>query len=685
MKKNILALLVITFLVVVGCTLVPQQPSAPTQSGGEEQAAPAASAGGSLSGDAATIAQERGLSPDDITAALKTYVPTGVHDEYVIFASGGHGGQILVMGVPSMRLLKVIGVFTPEPWQGWGYGVGNEVLDEGNVGDKELRWADTHHPALSETEGDYDGEFVFINDKAASRVAVVDLKDFETKQIVKNPIAINDHGGTFVTPNTEYVIEGGQYAAPLAWEYAPISDYNDEYRGHVTFWKFDRDAGRIDEEASFSLELPPYWQDLCDSGKLVSEGWIFCNSLNAERATGGIEKGNPPFEAGVSQGDTDYLHILDLNKLESLVESGQTVEVNGFPVIAMQTAVDAGALFMTPEPKSPHGVDITPDGAFAVVSGKLDPHVTVYSFEKIMETIEAEKWDTDDYGVPVLALEDVMEAQVELGLGPLHTQFDNQGYAYTSLFLDSAVARWSLGGDFADQNPEDPWTLVSKIPVHYNIGHLLTAEGDTVDPDGKYLVSMNKWAIDRFQNVGPLLPQNFQLIDIDNTGENMQLLYDAPIGIGEPHYAQMIKADKLDPWEVYPEIGWDPHTGEVSPNAVAPGEEKITRNGNDVEVFMTVVRSHFTPEHVEIKEGDNVTWHITNIERAYDATHGFAIPGYNINVSLEPGEHQTIEFVADMPGTFSYYCTEFCSALHLEMKGYMLVEPADGSSAMLNE
>ncbi len=685
MQRNILILIVLTFLIVAGCSLVPQSPqspAAPSERGGSQEAA--GPAGSGLSAEAAAIAEARGLSPDDITAALKTYLPTGVHDEYAIFSSGGHSGQVLVIGVPSMRLLKVIGVFTPEPWQGWGYGAGNEVLAEGNVSGKEVRWADTHHPAISETGGDYDGQYLFINDKANARVAVIDLRDFETKQLVKNPVAINDHGGTMVTPNTEYVIEGGQYAAPLGWEYAVLDSYNDEYRGMVTLWKFDRDKGRIDQDNSFTIELPPYWQDLCDAGKLASEGWIFCNSFNAERATGGIESGNPPFEAGASQGDTDYLHIINLVKAEEVFKAGKTIEVNDFPVISLQTAVDEGILYLTPEPKSPHGVDITPDGKFLVVSGKLDPHVTVYSFDKIMAAIEAGQGDTDDYGVPVLALDEVKEAQVEVGLGPLHTQFDNQGYAYTSLFLDSAVARWTLGGDFADLHPEEPWQLVSKIDVHYNIGHLLTAEGDTVSPDGKYLVAMNKWAIDRFANVGPLLPQNFQLIDIDNTGDNMQLLYDMPIGLGEPHYAQMIKYDKLSPWEVYPEIGWDPHSQAVSPNAVQAGEEKVVRNGNQVEVFMTAVRSHFTPEHVEIQQGDHVIWHITNIERAYDATHGFSIPAYNINLSIEPGEHITFEFDAEEPGVFSYYCTEFCSALHLEMTGYLLVKP-DGASAMLDK
>jgi len=200
-------------------------------------------------------------------------------------------------------------------------------------------------------------------------------------------------------------------------------------------------------------------------------------------------------------------------------------------------------------------------------------------------------------------------------------------------------------------------------------------EGDTDRPDDKYLVSLNKWSVDRFQGVGPLLPQNFQLIDIDNTGERMRLLYDMPIGLGEPHYAQIIKADKLDPWDVYPEVGWDSLAQAVKPDAPRSGEERIERDGNRVEIWMTAIRSHFNPAIVEINKGDHVTWHITNIERAKDAVHGFALPAYNVNLSLEPGETQTIDFVADQDGVFSFYCTEFCSALHLEMTGYFLVRP----------
>lgn len=625
------------------------------------------------SADWQAIADERGLTEEDLRAAMMTYTPSGVIDPYVMFASGGHSGQMFVIGVPSMRLIRTIAVFTPEPWQGYGFGAGEEVLAGGDINGREVRWADTHHPALSETDGDYDGQWVFINDKANGRVAVIDLRDFETKQIINNPLFLNDHGGTFVTPNTEYIIEGGQYAQPLGSEFAPLSDYEGSYRGMITFWKFDREAGRIDMSQSFAMELPPYWQDLCDSGKLVSDGWVFCNSINTELATGGIESGNPPFEAGASRNTTDYMHIINLHAAVEVYEAGNTVEIEGMQVIPLETAVENNLLFFTPEPRSPHGVDIAPGGDFIVVSGKLDPHVTIYSFQKIMDAIAAGTSETDQYGVPVLPYESVLEAQVEVGLGPLHTQFGPDGYAYTSLFLDSAVARWSIGAE--GYRPQDGWSLISKIPVQYNVGHIAAAEGDTVSPDGNFLVSLNKWSVDRFLNTGPLLPQNFQLIDIGQEGDNLQLLYDMPITAGEPHYAQIISADKLNAWEVYPEVGWNPLTQSVDPNAVTQGTEGVTRDGNDVTVRMTAVRSHFTPEHVEIQAGDHVTWTITNVERARDATHGFSIPYYGINLSIEPGETITFEFEATEPGVFSWYCTEFCSALHLEMMGYLTIQP----------
>jgi nitrous-oxide reductase len=574
---------------------------------------------------------------------------------------------VLVIGVPSMRLLKVIGVYTPEPWQGWGFGAEDthQVLAEGEMNNQPITWADTHHPALSETDGDYDGQWLFINDKANPRIAVIDLRDFETKQIVTDPLMASNHGGAFVTPNTEYVIEAAQYAAPLDGSYAPLSEYEEKYRGAITFWKFDRDAGRLNVDETFVIELPPYWQDLSDAGKGPSFGWAFLNSFCSEMATGGIMQGNPPFEAGCSANDMDYMAIVNWQAAaEVAAQPGKTVEIQGRTVIPIQTAVEEGLLYFTPEPKSPHGADVTPDGTRIIVSGKLDPHATIYSFEKIQQAIANEDFSgTDPYGVPILNFDSVIDGQVELGLGPLHTQFAGDGIAFTSLFLEPSVVKWNY----------DQMQVIEKLPVHYNVGHLSAAEGDTKSPDGNYLVALNKWSIDRFTPVGPLLPQNFQLIDI--AGPQMQLLYDSPIGIGEPHYAQMIKTDKLDVWQIYPQVGFDPRRMAPAEDPALPGEERIERRGNEVHVYMTAVRSHFTPEHIEVNRGDEVVIHLTNIEQALDATHGFAVDKHNINVSIEPGESQVVRFTANEAGVFPYYCTEFCSALHLEMVGYLLVKP----------
>ena len=613
----------------------------------------------------ADLMKQRGLTEADVSAALQTYLPTGKKDDYITFASGGHGGNMIVIGVPSMRILKYVGVFTPEPWQGFGYGDQSQaVLDGGSRFGKKITWGDMHHPALSETKGEYDGKFIFVNDKANARIAVVDLHDFVTKQIVTSTLIQSDHGATFVTPNTEYVVESTQYPAPLGGGYAPIEEFQEKYRGAAIFWKFDREKGRIDQANSFAMELPPYMQDLADAGKLDSEGWVFINSFDTEMAWGGTMEGNPPLESGASQNDMDYMHIINLKKAEEVYKAGKTKKIAGMDVIMLDTANEEGLLHLVGEPKSPHGVDVTPDGKELVVSGKLDTHATVYGFDKIKRLIEAKEYEgRDPFGVPILPFEKSIRGQVEIGLGPLHTQYDDKGNAYTSVFIESTVAKWSL----------KDLKVLEKVKVHYNVGHIVSAEGDTVSPDGGYLIAMNKWALDRFSKVGPLLPQNFQLINIDS--EPMQLLYDMPLPLGEPHYAQMIKADKLAPVDVYKPAGYDVVTDEPNPYAVKAKEERIEREGKDVHVYMTSVRSHFTPDIIRVKKGDNVHLHITNVEQAHDATHGFTIGSYNVHSSLEPGKHVDITFKADQEGTFPFYCTEFCSALHLEMAGYLLVEP----------
>ena len=611
------------------------------------------------------VMKTRGLTQKDLLAAAKTYTPTGGRDEYLAFSSGGQSGHVIVYGIPSMRILKYIGVFTPEPWQGYGFDDESKaVLAQGRIKGKDIKFGDTHHPAFSETGGEYDGRYLFINDKANPRVAVIDLHDFETKQIVVSPFFKSEHGGAFVTPNTEYVMEASQYAAPYSDDFVPLEEFNDKYRGGLTYWKFDGKKGRLDPSQSFTFELPPYSQDLSDAGKGPSNGWGFTNSFCSERYVGGIERGRPPFEAGCSQKDTDFLHVTNWKKAAELVAAGKVKKVNDAYLITMDQAVKEGLLYLIPEPKSPHGVDVNPDGTHIIVSGKLDSHAWVYSWEKIQKAIANKKFEgKDPYGIPIISMKDTLHTQVQVGLGPLHTQYDaKKCVVYTSIYVDSMVTKW----DYCEGK------VLDQLHIHYNIGHLVAMEGDSITPDGKYLVALNKLAIDRFNPVGPLHPQNHQLIDI--SGEKMQLLYDMPLPLGEPHYVVAIKADKLKPAVRY-KSGWNSRADERSPYRTRAGREKVVREGGTVHVYGTLIRSHITPEIIEVEEGETVSLHFTNLERAQDETHGFALYSQNVNLSVEPGKTVSATFKADKPGVYPYYCTEFCSALHLEMQGYLLVQP----------
>ena len=110
-------------------------------------------------------------------------------------------------------------------------------------------------------------------------------------------------------------------------------------------------------------------------------------------------------------------------------------------------------------------------------------------------------------------------------------------------------------------------------------------------------------------------------------------------------------------------------------------DAKIERNGTNVVVHMTAVRSNFEPNKVEVNQGDHVTIYLTNIEQTVDELHGFGLQEYNLQIVVDPGETKTIEFVANKPGVFAYYCTNFCSALHQEMQGYLLGKPDNTASA----
>ena len=583
---------------------------------------------------------ERG---DVAEAAIATYVAPGDADEYYLFYSGGHSGNVYVAGVPSMRHISTIPVFAPYPATGYGFDKeSKEMLGA-------FTWGDVHHPALSETKGDYDGRWLFVNDNANNRMARIDLRDFKTKQIFGPvPNISGYHGGSFVTPNTEYVLAASRFSVPLPkGTYEPMEDYATKFKGIVAGLAIDPNNGTMSN--GWQIVMPPFDFDLGDAGKGASDGWAFWTSYNTERAIGKLEVTS-------TQKDRDYIVAVNWKEAEKAANEGRGVQmIGGVKVIDPKQA--PGVVYLIPCSKSPHGVDVSPDGKWIIGSGKLQSITTAFSMEKILAAIQNKDFTGEEDGIPVLNYEKVREAEVNVGLGPLHTQFDDQGYAYTSLFVESAVAKWKLGS----------WEVADKIPISYNIGHLATAEGDTVNPDGKYLIALNKLSHGRHMNVGPSQPESSQLINI--SGEKMKLLYDA-FTEPEPHYAQLIKADKLKPVEVYPK------EENKNPNAIWDTKDaSVTRNGSDVTVKLIAVRSSFEPNKIEVNQGDKVTIYVTNIEQTTDELHGFGLLEYNMNVVVDPGETKTIEFVADKAGVFPYYCTNFCSALHQEMQGYLLVKP----------
>jgi nitrous-oxide reductase len=577
---------------------------------------------------------------DQSVGAMKTYVAPGDLDEFYMFSSGGHSGQVYVYGIPSMRHLSTIPVYAPYSATGYGFDDESKAMLGG------FTWGDVHHPALSETNGDYDGRWLFVNEMNG-RVARVDLRDFKTKQIFgPMPNISGNHGSAFVTPNTEYSMLASRFSIPIPKGKAvSIDKYATEYKGVIAAVKIDPKTGAMSQ--GFEILTPPFDWDLGDAGKKVSDGWMFWSCYNAERATGKLE-------TTASQRDRDYIAAVDWRAAEKAIAEGKGDVIGGVKVLDPKKV--PGIVWLMPCGKSPHGVDVSPDGKYIVGSGKLQGVTTVFNFEKIQTAIRNKDFTGDEDGIPVLKYESIKDAEVPVGLGPLHTQFGPDGMCYTSLFVDSAIAKWKLG----------TWEIVDKVPMSYSIGHLAAAEGDTCSPKGRYLVGLNKLSHGRHLSVGPSQPESSQLVDI--TEEKMKIIYDA-FTEPEPHYAQIVAAKTLHPIEVYPK------EENKDPNAVWDVKDAVvTRQGANVLAKVVLVRSTITPQAIEVNQGDTVKIAMTNIEQTTDELHGFGLLDYNINIVVDPGETKTVTFKADKTGVFPYYCTNFCSALHQEMQGYLIVK-----------
>ncbi|MEH7443286.1 Sec-dependent nitrous-oxide reductase [Bacillus sp. JJ1122] len=580
--------------------------------------------------------------------AEKVYVPYGELDEYYMLSSGGHSGQLFVYGLPSMRKIRTVPVFTPDPATGYGFDTKTkEMLGK-------YTWGDFHHPAISETNAEYDGKFVFANDVANNRIAAVDLSTFHTADIMEMPNMGGPHAGTFVTQNTEYIVMPTRFSVPIGKEYAPLDEFEDKYKGVVSMVQFDQKKKELG--LAYQIMLPPWSYDLSDAGKKMSGDWIVMTTYNTEFATTNNE-------INASQNDRDYIVLLNWKELEKKVAAGEYEEVNGAKMIDPRK--HKGSIYAVPVAKSPHGVDVTPDGTRFIASGKLAPLMTVFSFEKAFELIKNGEFETEKYGIPVLPYDKVVEREVDPpgALGPLHTQFDDKGNAYNTMFISSEIVKWKI----------DTGEILDRTAVHYSPGHSTAAEGDTATPDGKWLVSLNKIAKDNFLPVGPSHPESMELIDI--SGDKMEVIYTSPVD-PEPHYAQTIHRDKIKTIPIYAK-------DEKLENSVWKQEDtRIERKGNEVHVYGIAMRSKFVfdakakrPDEIKVNQGDKVFIHLTNIDLDQDITHGFGIMDHDLNYEVQPGQTSTIEFTAEKAGTFPIYCTNFCSALHQEMSGYLLVEP----------
>lgn len=613
-------------------------------------------------------------------AAQKVYVAPGKYDEFYNFVSGGFSGQLATYGLPSGRLLRVIPVFSVDPEKGWGYS--EETKPMLNTSHGFVPWDDLHHTELSQTNGEIDGRWVFGNANNTPRVARIDLKTFRTAEIIELPNSAGNHSSPFITENTEYVVAGTRFSVPPDDKSGdvPITSYKQNFKGTISFISIGKEDGKMD--IAFQIQCPGVDFDLSHAGKGKSHGWFFFSCYNTEQA-------NTLLEVNASQKDKDFIMAVNWKKAEEYLKAGkgrkQAVKYahNTYSdkthsatseIKTEVTVLDSKELkdicYFIPCPKSPHGCDVDPTGEYIVGSGKLAALIPVFSFDKMIKAIADKAYAGDYDGIPVIKYEAALYGEVKKpGLGPLHTEFDGKGNAYTTFFVSSEVVKWNI----------KDLTVLDRAPTYYSVGHLCIPGGDSKKPNAKYLIAYNKITKDRYLPTGPELAQSAQLYDI--SGDKMQLILDFPT-IGEPHYAQAVSADLIK--------GNSVKFFKIDENQnpfVSKGEgtTKVVRTGNRVDVNMTCIRSHFSPDNIEgIRAGDEVYFHVTNLEQDWDVPHGFAIKGANTGeLLIMPGETQTLKWTAEKVGMFPFYCTDFCSALHQEMQGYIRVSPVGSNVPIL--
>lgn len=587
-------------------------------------------------GEIEKVISERNLTENDVIGAVKTFNPTGAPDEYLAFYGTGVSGRLVVMGMPSMKILKYVSVFSAEPWQGYAFDDESKAILKASSRDEiEYSFGTTATPALSLTKGQHDGRAVFMADASNGRLALIDLAEYETKQIVVNELFKNSHPSVSVSSETKYIAQ-----VTKAPEYLNQSD---KLSSGVTFWHFlskkndwsDHEILFIDPNTSFTILFPSSVSTAPVFGRNNSEGYLYFISNCVES-----------FKDTQCESNQSYLYIVDWKKAEDYINKSGTKIKNSY-VVDYEAALKNKLVTRFRLPTISEKVSIASSGEYGAITSKASNEVILFNLQKNNSTTEGEL---------------IIEKSIAVGGNSVDATFSKK-----HLFVTIANPGKLLKIDLENKS------IIDSLDLNFVGGKIYIPGSDSKVTSDKYAILMNKNTMGRFTEVGPTKGLGARLIDIES--DKLRVLYDASIPMATDLGVVAMEA-KVNKAIYKYKIGTDPRTGYMSNYKTTGGSERIIREGKRVHVYATLIRSHVTPDLIEVEQGDIVSIHLTSNEQSKDQTHGFTIDTYNVHGSFEPGKTASVTFVADRVGVFPLYCTEFCSALHLEMQGYFLVKPS---------